>query len=153
MLGWDNFNTYLRFTVGMGNRVRLWHDRWCGDVVLKEVFPTLFACASHKDAFLSVVMVRQNGRVIWNVTFGCNFNDWEMDIVTTFLHMIESKTPMREVENGSWWHLRRNGRFDIRSMKLFVFLLKLFSLGKVFGVLKLPVGFDSLFGRRLGIRF
>ena len=50
-------------------------------MVLKEVFPTLFSCATNKDAFLSEVMVRQHGRVIWNVTFGRNFNDWEMATV------------------------------------------------------------------------
>ena len=115
MLGWDHFSTYLRYTVGMGDRVCLWHDRWCGDMVFKEVFPTLFACATHKDAFLSEVMVRRYGRVIWNVTFGRNFNDWEMDTVATFLKMLESKSPVREVADGSWWRLRRNGRFNIRS--------------------------------------
>jgi hypothetical protein len=115
MLGWEHFSTYMSYTVGMGDRVHLWHDRWCGDMVLKEVFPTLFSCAIHKDALLSEVMVRQYGRVIWNVTFGRNFNDWEMDRVATFLNMLEAKSPIREVVDGSWWHLRRNGRFDIRS--------------------------------------
>jgi hypothetical protein len=38
-----------------------------------------------------------------------------MDTVATFLKMLESKSPVREVADGSWWHLRRNGRFDIRS--------------------------------------
>ena len=38
-----------------------------------------------------------------------------MDTVVSFLNLLESKTPVREVEDGSWWHLRRNGRFDIRS--------------------------------------
>ena len=115
MVGWEPFSTYMRYIVGMGDRVRLWHDRWCGDMVLKEVFPTLFSCATNKDAFLSEVMVRQHGRVIWNVTFGRNFNDWEMATVTTFLNMLEFKSPIREVADGSWWQLRRNGSFDVRS--------------------------------------
>ncbi len=38
-------------------------------------------------------------------------------------------------------------------MKLFVNLLMLLSLGKLFGAPKLLVGFVSLFGRWLGIRF
>jgi hypothetical protein len=42
--------------------------------------------------------------------------------------------------------------FD-HSMKLFVILLMLFFLGRVFGAPKLLIGFVSLFGRRLGIRF
>uniref|UniRef100_A0A2N9FSE1 RNA helicase n=1 Tax=Fagus sylvatica TaxID=28930 RepID=A0A2N9FSE1_FAGSY len=93
----------------------LWHDCWCGDLALKDAFPDLFECASHKDTFLNEVMVRQNGIVIWNVTFMRNFNDWEMDSIVEFLNLIESKAPVREVEDGSWWHLRKNGRFDIRS--------------------------------------
>uniref|UniRef100_A0A2N9FT22 Reverse transcriptase domain-containing protein n=1 Tax=Fagus sylvatica TaxID=28930 RepID=A0A2N9FT22_FAGSY len=112
---WGGWWGLVHSPVGMGDRVHLWHDRWCGDMVLKEVFPTLFSCAIHKDALLSEVMVRQYGRVIWNVTFGRNFNDWEMDRVATFLNMLEAKSPIREVVDGSWWHLRRNGRFDIRS--------------------------------------
>uniref|UniRef100_A0A2N9IL45 Reverse transcriptase zinc-binding domain-containing protein n=1 Tax=Fagus sylvatica TaxID=28930 RepID=A0A2N9IL45_FAGSY len=57
MLGWDQFHKHLRFTVGRGDRVRLWHDYWCGDMALKDVFPNIFKCASHKDAFLNEVMV------------------------------------------------------------------------------------------------
>ena len=55
--------------------MRLWHNHWCGDMAFKDVFPDLFTCASHKDTFLNEVMVRQNGSVIWNVTFVRNFND------------------------------------------------------------------------------
>jgi hypothetical protein len=115
MLGWDQFYNHLRFIVGKGDRVRLWHDRWCGDMALKDTFPTLFECASHQDVFLNDVMVWQNGRVVWNVSFRRDFNDWELDSVVMFLNLIESKAPLREVEDGSWWHLRQNGRFDIRS--------------------------------------
>ena len=61
--------------MGMGDKVRLWHNHWCGDMAFKDVFPDLFPCASHKDTFLNEVMVRQNGSVIWNVTFVRNFND------------------------------------------------------------------------------
>ena len=60
-------------------------------------------------------MVQHNGRVVWNVSFLRNFNDWEMDSVVEFLSLIESKAPLREVEDGPWWHLRKNGRFDISS--------------------------------------
>ena len=154
MMGWDQFQNHLRFTVGMGDRVRLWHDRWCGDMALKDTFPTLFECASHQDAFLNEVMVRQNGRVVWNVSFTCNFNDWEMDYVLVFLTLIESKAPLREVEDGSWWHLRQNdGLTFVHSMTIFRILLLLFFLGRVFGAPKLLVGFVSLFEWQLGIRF
>ena len=106
MMGWDQFHKHLRFTMGKGDRVRLWHDCWCGDMALKDAFPNLFECASHQNAFLNEVMVQQNGRVVWNVSFTSNFNDWEMDSVVEFLTLIESKAPLREVKDGSWWNLR-----------------------------------------------
>ena len=48
---------------------------------------------------------------------------------------------------------RMAGLTFVHSMKLFVILLMLLFLGRVFGAPKLLVGFISLFGRRLGIRF
>ena len=69
MIGWDQFHKHLRFTVGRGDRVRLWHDCWCGDMALKDIFPNLFECASHKDAFMNEVLSWHNGKVVWNVSF------------------------------------------------------------------------------------
>ena len=95
--------------------MRLWHDCWCGDMALKDIFPNLFECASHKDAFMNEVLSWHNGKVVWNVSFMRNFNDWELDSVVEFLTLIESKAPLQEVKDGPWWHLRKNGRFDICS--------------------------------------
>ncbi len=48
---------------------------------------------------------------------------------------------------------RMAGLTFVHSMKLFVILLMLLFLGRVFGAPKLLVGFISLFGQQLGIRF
>jgi hypothetical protein len=61
---------------------------WCGDVILKESFHVLYDCASNQTATISEVLVGENGRVAWNVTFVCNFNDWEVDIVASFLGLL-----------------------------------------------------------------
>jgi hypothetical protein len=37
-----------RFKVGDGARTKFWHDLWCGDSVLKEVFPALFGIARRR---------------------------------------------------------------------------------------------------------
>ena len=83
--------------------------------LLRMFFLLFFSVHLIRMHFLNDVMVRHNGRVVWNVSFRRNFNDWEMDSVVEFLTLIESKAPLWEVEDGSWWHLRKNGRFDIRS--------------------------------------
>jgi hypothetical protein len=58
MMGWDGFAKDIEFDVCMGNRVWFWHDRWCGDRPLKEVFPMLFECSLLRDATVDYVLVR-----------------------------------------------------------------------------------------------
>jgi hypothetical protein len=82
---------------------------------LKEAFPMLYECASNREATISEVVVRENGRVTWNVTFACNFNDWELDNVISFLNLLQSNLPTQEVEDGLRWNLKKNGNLDIRS--------------------------------------
>jgi len=48
--GWETFSGFARFEVGDGVRTTFWHDPWCGDVVLKEVFLDLFGITRVKDA-------------------------------------------------------------------------------------------------------
>ena len=118
MLGWTDFSAHLRYRVGRGDRVHLWHDRWCGDVLLKDSFPfpVLYACASNNAATISEVLVRENGWVDWRVTFVCNFNDWELDNVASFLGLLQAHLPSRVVDDGLWWKLKTNGIFDVRSL-------------------------------------
>ena len=52
MAGWEDFSTYILFDVGQSNRVRFWHDRWCGSQPLKEMFPLLFECSRDRDAHI-----------------------------------------------------------------------------------------------------
>ena len=45
--------TRISFLVGNGQRVRFWRDRWCGDSPLCVSFPSLFALAVDKEAWVS----------------------------------------------------------------------------------------------------
>jgi len=47
---WETFSGFDRLEVGEGVRTKFWHDLWCWDIVLKEVFLVLFGIASVKDA-------------------------------------------------------------------------------------------------------
>ncbi len=115
MQGWERFNAHLRYKVGIGDRVRLWHDQWCGDVTLKEAYPVLYECASNQAATIDEVVVRDNGRMEWNVIFKRNFNDWELNDVVSFLNLIQSHLPFRELADGIRWNLTKSGIFDVRS--------------------------------------
>lgn len=59
----------FRFVVERGTKIRFWVDVWCGHAALKEVFPSLFNIALHKDASVADLMDTSNGLLQWNVLF------------------------------------------------------------------------------------
>jgi hypothetical protein len=61
------------------------------------------------------LLVRQFGRVEWDVTFVRHFNDWEMPMVFSFLDFLYSHSPSTTREDVLRWKLKRSGLFDIQS--------------------------------------
>jgi hypothetical protein len=51
------------------DKVRFWHDLWCGDMTLKDAFSALFGIACDKDALVEAHIEFSGGAIQWNVTF------------------------------------------------------------------------------------
>ena len=49
-MGWEVFSKNVQFEVGVGDRVKFWTNRWCGDSPLQLTFPIVFGIASNKEA-------------------------------------------------------------------------------------------------------
>ena len=47
------FKTRTGFTIGFGNRLKFWKDKWCGDSSLRESFSELYSIPSSKGAWVS----------------------------------------------------------------------------------------------------
>ena len=52
-MGWKVFSKNVQFEVGVGDKVKFWTDRWCGDSPLQLTFPVVFGIASNKEAFVA----------------------------------------------------------------------------------------------------
>ncbi|RVW41946.1 putative ribonuclease H protein [Vitis vinifera] len=70
---WEVVKSRLVFVVGNGKRIKFWKDIWCGDEPLCVSFPSLFALAVSKDAWVKDVWRKQiqqgvDDRVIWRET-------------------------------------------------------------------------------------
>jgi hypothetical protein len=117
MANWDVFQKYIVFEVGKGDKVRFWHDKWCGDRSLKDDFPHLFEYSRDREALIDSLFSRSNGVETreWQFQFVRNFNDWEVDMVAAFFSLIHSKAPVHEADDVIKWSLKKNGTFDIRS--------------------------------------
>ena len=44
------FSKNIQFEVGVGNRVKLWTDQWCGNSPLQLTYPGVYEIASNKEA-------------------------------------------------------------------------------------------------------
>ena len=54
----------MLLTVGDGNSILFWHDKWCETGILKCIFPRLFSLSSQKDSLI-YQMGEWNGK-LWN---------------------------------------------------------------------------------------
>jgi hypothetical protein len=50
-----------------------------------------------------------------HIRFGRSLNDWEIEDVASFFHLLHDKSPTREEVDKVRWDLKKNGVFDIRS--------------------------------------
>ena len=58
-MGWEVFNKYVQYKVGVGDRVKFWSDRWCGYLPLLLAFPTLYNFAANKEASVESSLICQ----------------------------------------------------------------------------------------------
>ena len=115
-MGWVVFSKNIRFKVGVGDRVKLWTDQWCGDSPLQLTFPVVYGIASNKEALVaSLERLGIEERRSWDVRFIRRPNDWEMGVVDEFFCTLGSNLPPTENGDRMRWKLTKNGDFDIRS--------------------------------------
>jgi hypothetical protein len=114
--GWDTFSKGLRFEVGIGSKVRFWHDVWCSDQPLKHVFPSLFSIARYKEAWVKENFIWRNGNVEWNVNFVRSVQDWEVDVVSSFFEKLYSYKISHGNEDCIQWSPSKKGTFEVKTL-------------------------------------
>ena len=74
-MGWEAFSTHISFEVGLGTQVSLWHDKWCSDCPLKELFSGLFGCSLNQDDTIASALVCQGVGQSWEWNLSCTGTD------------------------------------------------------------------------------
>ncbi|WKA01540.1 hypothetical protein VitviT2T_019818 [Vitis vinifera] len=106
---WDN----MMFRVGKGNTIRFWTDVWCSDSALSHCFPHLFGMTVQRNSTVEEMWDQSLGQGNWNLIFLRDFNDWELDTVGEFLHMLRGLKPSLE-EDSVLWRQGRSGQFRVK---------------------------------------
>jgi hypothetical protein len=112
--GWEIFSSHSKLVVGEGNWVRFWHDRWCGDTKLKDDFPVLYNIAREKDASVATNVEFLGGAFQWNVIFGREIHDWEVEVVTSFYQRLQTVSIRMGHQDKLWWSPSKRGRFKVK---------------------------------------
>ena len=113
--GWQHFNRYVSFSIGSGERVSFWHDRWCGAGVMQELFPTLYHIAQDRQAMVSDYLSWNNEEMVWVVILQRALQDWELADFTTFMETLYNIHLKRNGSDQMQWEHTGSGQFEVRS--------------------------------------
>ncbi|RVX07273.1 putative ribonuclease H protein [Vitis vinifera] len=113
--GQEDFGWRTRKTngVGKGSKIRFWTNPWCGNYVLSQSFPNLFAMAAHRNATVEEMWNQNFGQGGWYLRFLRDFNDWELDTVGNLLDVLREYRVTLE-EDSVIWKEGRDGLFRVK---------------------------------------
>ncbi|XP_028126429.1 uncharacterized protein LOC114323149 [Camellia sinensis] len=87
------YNNYLGnclIKVGNGNRIKFWHDKWCGTSCLKIDFPHLFNLSTDKEGSLHQFFARKISSTDWNLPHRRVLYVWELAEEARLLGVLSS---------------------------------------------------------------
>ena len=102
----------------MGNerRLKFWKDKWCGDEPLSVSFPSLFALATLKEAWVADLWSHFIGAGVWIPRFSRHLNDREIEEVECFFARLVGKGADEGGEDKVCWLEEKSGTFFVKSL-------------------------------------
>lgn len=110
--GWDSFERHISFDIGNGAKVRFWKDKWCGELELWRLFPSLFNLAVDKDCLVSSVLQVEEGRVVWNPIFRRNLG---IGVGLPFFAKLYSQQIDSSRDDKVRWATSSSKKFSVKS--------------------------------------
>ncbi|RVW46790.1 Homeobox-DDT domain protein RLT2 [Vitis vinifera] len=104
------------FSVGSGRRVKFWKDIWWGNFALCNSFPSLYAIASSKEAWVEEFWDTSGVEGVWSPRFSKPFNDWGVEEVERLLLTIRGARLNPLMEDRMMWNVTPNGIFSVKSL-------------------------------------
>ncbi|KAL4302406.1 hypothetical protein GQ457_10G004110 [Hibiscus cannabinus] len=108
----DAFTSKLRVSVGNGLLTNFWEDYWTDTPSLKLTFPRIYALAVKKSGRIAEFRSLVNGVWVWKVELRRRLFDWELDLWSTFLSMIQKAAPRFNTRDSLKWSGSSNGLYS-----------------------------------------
>jgi hypothetical protein len=113
--GWSRFSRYVQYTVGSGDSVRFWVDRWSEEGLLREICPAIYQIALHKQATVSEYLSWHQDDMVWTVTLQRSLQDWELGEYTALMAFLYKLKINRTIVDQLRWPSTTSGLFEVRS--------------------------------------
>lgn len=101
--------------MGNGRRVKFLTDKWSGEEPLCLSFPSLYTLVASKEAWVAYYWDDTGGMGHWTLRFTRHFNNWELDIIETFLSRLTGNLVRRGDNDKVVWKDDKRGLFSIKS--------------------------------------
>jgi hypothetical protein len=114
-LGWQQFSKYVSYSIGSGERVSFWHNKWCREGIMKDIFLRLYLIARDKQALVSDYLTWHNEERVWSVTLIRDLQDWELEDFTTLMKTLYNIEIKRNTTDQLQWDHTGSGIYEVRS--------------------------------------
>jgi len=115
--GWGRSFPHCSFEVGDGSLIFFWHDRWCGEIPLKDRFPRLYVLAVDKNASVANYQEQVYGNNTWAPVFVRDGFVDDDSLVSFFNKLNEANIGESSMDRVRW-DLSTQGCFTVRSFYL-----------------------------------
>ena len=104
----------MMLSVGRGESILFWHDKWCDLGPLKAAFPRLFSISIQKNQFITHMGSWQGETWSWNLRWRRNVYDWEQEDIQRLSQGIGHIQPNTESADGVLWRASGNSSFQVK---------------------------------------
>ncbi|RVW30580.1 hypothetical protein CK203_086070 [Vitis vinifera] len=87
-----------------------------GDELLRSSFPSLFALAIFKEAWVVNVWSPSSNGGCWAPCLSRRLNDWEVDLVESFFLRLQRWRVSNDEEDRLVWLVEKSGKFSIKAL-------------------------------------
>uniref|UniRef100_A0A7C9ALA2 Reverse transcriptase domain-containing protein n=1 Tax=Opuntia streptacantha TaxID=393608 RepID=A0A7C9ALA2_OPUST len=114
---WEWFLPHFYFEVGDGTTISFWQNQWNGEGLLKDLFPSLFALAQDKEAFVADYRVLGTDSSVWRPVFvRDSFAD--DDTLVRFFSKLSGTISVGSTSDKVRWRLNSKGCYTVKSFYL-----------------------------------
>ena len=103
-------------SVGSGNTILFWHDKWCDQGPLKDAFIRLLSISTQRNSLISNMGSWHEGSWAWNLTWRRSLYDWEQEDRVRLLQIIQHIQPGNAHTDGVIWKGSGKSSFHAKSI-------------------------------------